>query len=122
MKIERLDYSRTFRSLSNVIKENNSIRLNPVLNDWALKFTKRHKEEQTDITSRINLMNNNNPKYILRNYLLQIAIDKAEDGAFEEIDNLMHVKKNPYDEMPDYEKYAKESPDWAADIGLSCSS
>ena len=50
------------------------------------------------------------------------AIDKAEDGSFEEIDNLMHVIKNPYDEMPDYEKYAKESPDWAADIGLSCSS
>lgn len=122
MKIERLDYSRTFRSLSNVIKENNSIRLNPVLNEWAVKFTKRHKEEQTDITSRINLMNNNNPKYILRNYLLQIAIDKAEEGSFEEIDNLMHIIKNPYDEMPDYEKYAKESPDWAADIGLSCSS
>ena len=42
--------------------------------------------------------------------------------TFEEIDNLMHVIKKPYDEMPDYEKYAKESPDWAADIGLSCSS
>ena len=67
-------------------------------------------------------MNKNNPKYILRNYLLQIAIDKAEEGSYKEIDNLMHIIRNPFNEIPDFETYAEESPDWASDIGLSCSS
>jgi uncharacterized protein YdiU (UPF0061 family) len=122
MKEQELDYTRTFRSLSNIFKKNNSIEVYPALRDWSIKLKKRHQKEDTDVASKISLMNKNNPKYILRNYLLQIAIDKAEEGSYKEIDNLMHIIRNPFNEIPDFETYAEESPDWASDIGLSCSS
>ena len=67
-------------------------------------------------------MNQTNPKFILRNYLVQNAIDKAEEGSYTEIDNLMELITKPFNENLKYEKYAEESPNWAADIGLSCSS
>jgi uncharacterized protein YdiU (UPF0061 family) len=54
-----------------------------------------------------------NPKYILRNYLAQIAIEKAEKGDFSELDTLLMLLQNPYDEHPDYEQhYADLPPDW----------
>jgi uncharacterized protein YdiU (UPF0061 family) len=53
-----------------------------------------------------------NPKYILRNYLAQIAIEKAEKGDFSEIDTLLMLLQNPYDEHPNHEHYADLPPDW----------
>jgi uncharacterized protein YdiU (UPF0061 family) len=67
-------------------------------------------------------MNKVNPKYILRNYLLQIAIEKAENGDFSEVDKLLNVMKHPFDEQIENELYAKLPPDWASDLEVSCSS
>ena len=63
-----------------------------------------------------------NPKYILRNYLAQIAIEKAEKGDFSEIDTLLMLVQNPYDEHPNYEHYANIPPDWEQHLEISCSS
>lgn len=70
-------------------------------------------------------MNSANPKYILRNYLCQSAIDMAEQGDFEEVRQLLKVMEKPYDEQPGMEKYARLPPAWAYRPGvrmLSCSS
>lgn len=62
-------------------------------------------------------------KYILRNYMAQIAIDKAErDKDYREIDVLMSILKAPFDEHPEHNHYATAPPDWANDIEVSCSS
>ena len=37
-------------------------------------------------------MNANNPKYILRNYIAQNAIEEAEKGNFLEVSGLMRLK------------------------------
>lgn len=70
-------------------------------------------------------MNSVNPKYILRNYLCQSAIDAAEQDDFGEVRRLLKVMQHPFDEQPGMEKYARLPPAWAYRPGvgmLSCSS
>jgi uncharacterized protein YdiU (UPF0061 family) len=63
-----------------------------------------------------------NPKYVLRNYLAQIAIEKAQDKDFSEIGKLLKVLEKPFDEQPENENYAQLPPDWASELEVSCSS
>ena len=70
-------------------------------------------------------MDSVNPKYVLRNYLCQSAIDIAEQGDFSEVRRLLKVMERPYDDQPGMEKYARLPPAWAYRPGvcmLSCSS
>ena len=122
MEVQKLDFTRTFRSLSNILKTNNSIKVDDSLKSWSQKFKERHDIETADIDSRITQMNEMNPKFILRNYMLQNAIDQAEEGSYKEIDILMKLITKPYEENLEYERYSEESPEWAKSLGLSCSS
>ena len=64
-----------------------------------------------------------NPKYILRNYLAQVAIGKAEkERDFSEVDRLLKLLGRPFDEQPEMADYAAPPPDWAQHISVSCSS
>ena len=63
-----------------------------------------------------------NPKYVLRNYLAQQAIDKAEVGDYKELEQLAEILRKPFDEQPEFEDYAKMPPDWGKRISVSCSS
>ena len=71
-------------------------------------------------------MNQTNPKYVLRNYMAQLAIEAADKGDYSIIDELDQMLKKPYDEQPEMEKWFAKRPDWAKDkVGcsmLSCSS
>ncbi|WP_076420045.1 protein adenylyltransferase SelO [Colwellia sp. UCD-KL20] len=93
---------------------------------WMNQYQERFAAENYDNTTRAIKMNQVNPKFVLRNYLSQQAIDKAENGDFSEIKQLHALLKNPYDEQPEFEQYAGKRPDWAKNkVGcsmLSCSS
>jgi hypothetical protein len=68
-------------------------------------------------------MNRVNPKYILRNYLAEVAIRNAEDEKdYNEIEALFNLLSNPFDEHEGLEYYANTAPDWAKGLEVSCSS
>ncbi|MDM8535195.1 YdiU family protein [Desulfobacterales bacterium HSG17] len=95
-------------------------------NAWLEKYIQRINDDNLPAKKRRGQMNTVNPKYVLRNYLAQQSIDKAEKGEFSMIHELHEVMRHPYDEQPDKEIFAKKRPDWARSKPgcsmLSCSS
>jgi uncharacterized protein YdiU (UPF0061 family) len=90
---------------------------------WAQLYSARLAHEGSDDVERQARMNRVNPKYVLRNYLAQVAIEKAaNDKDYAEIDRLLALLRRPFDEQPDMAAYAALPPDWAQQIQVSCSS
>ncbi len=94
--------------------------------EWLENYAKRIVEENEDPPARIKQMNRQNPKYVLRNYMAQLAIDNADKGDYSLVEVLYEMLKKPYDEQPEMEKWFAKRPDWAKNrVGcsmLSCSS
>lgn len=92
------------------------------LRDYRLRLQSAGESEKR----RRERMNGVNPKYVLRNYLAQMAIDKAEEGDNQLVGELLDLLKNPYDEQPDRQHFAAKRPEWARNRPgcsmLSCSS
>ncbi|KAA3598297.1 MAG: YdiU family protein [Candidatus Scalindua sp. AMX11] len=93
---------------------------------WIRCYKARVQKDSTLNGSRRKRMNAVNPNYVLRNYLAQLAIEKAEQGDNSRINELLELLRRPYDEQPGKEEYAKKRPDWARHRAgcsmLSCSS
>ncbi|MES2672876.1 MAG: YdiU family protein [Pseudomonadota bacterium] len=97
---------------------------------WLRSYRERLMQDfiiygETDTQRKIR-MNIINPKYVLRNYLAQQAIDKASQGDYSEVQNLLQLLRNPYAEQPEHEYYFALRPEWARNKAgcsmLSCSS
>ncbi len=89
---------------------------------WAVQYRARLRRENSADAARRAAMHAVNPKFVLRNYLAQIAIEKAQNKDFSEVARLLSVLENPFDEQPDNETYANLPPDWANELEVSCSS
>jgi uncharacterized protein YdiU (UPF0061 family) len=89
---------------------------------WAVQYRARLLQENSNDMQRRLAMHRANPKYVLRNYLAQQAIEKAQIKDFSEVQRLLAVLEHPYDEQPENEHYAALPPDWASELEVSCSS
>jgi uncharacterized protein YdiU (UPF0061 family) len=89
---------------------------------WAQQYRARLTQEASIDTVRRHAMHRVNPKYVLRNHLAQIAIEKAQNKDFSEIERLLKVLENPFGEQAENDRYAALPPDWASELEVSCSS
>jgi uncharacterized protein YdiU (UPF0061 family) len=90
--------------------------------EWLLRWWERTGQSPNRQT-----MLENNPKYVLRNWMAQLAIDAAEEGDFSVAEELHTLLKDPYSEQPQFEiMWFQKRPEWARHrVGcsmLSCSS
>ena len=123
MESEKLDYTNTFRNLSQAVTSVKTNELNSnVSMSWIKSYQERHNKESIPIAKKILLMNANNPKYILRNYMAQEVIEAAESSDFSALETVIEVITSPYDELEQYKHFANRSPDWAKNLEISCSS
>jgi len=130
MAAGRADFTISFRRLSSFSTaegaDNASVRDlfvdGPAFDAWAQRYRDRLRAEASVDAERAACMNRVNPKFVLRNHLADIAIQRARDGDFGAIHHLLAVLERPFDEQPDQEAYAAFPPDWARHLEVSCSS
>jgi uncharacterized protein YdiU (UPF0061 family) len=123
MESEQLDYTNTFRNLSMGLSEIETPELNSeIAKSWIQSFQKRHEKEDRDKSNTAMAMKQINPKFILRNYMAQEAIELAEKSDFSKLENLIEIISNPFKEQVKYQEYEKRSPAWAKNLEISCSS
>jgi len=121
-----VDYTPFFRTLS---RYNGDQRIFSSLysssiefSQWFEAYDKRLCEEESCQSERQNKMLAVNPKYVLKNYMLQEAIDLAENADLSGVQTLKILAQSPYDEHPVFERYAQATPSQYKNMQLSCSS
>lgn len=128
MARDSADFSRSFRALGRACAGEDSVFLDEFkdreavaawLAEWRARLA---SEDPGDEQSRRAGMDAANPKYVLRNYLAQAAIEQAQAGNYAEIQRLHKLLSRPFDEQPENADYARLPPDWAQHISVSCSS
>jgi len=129
MAIEKVDYTNCMRSLCNTNIEKNItpardyFRNTNAFDNWFERYKARLQNQQVTDRERKQQMKQVNPKYILRNYLVQRAIEKAQfEEDFSEVNCLLNLLYTPFDENPAMDFYAKVPPDSGKHLEISCSS
>jgi len=93
---------------------------------WLALYQQRLQDENNAIAGiehqRQALMLANNPRFVLRNYLAQEAIEKAEQGDFSMVNDLLDLLQNPFSPKPEFDSWAERPPASSKNIVLSCSS
>lgn len=138
MEKTEADFTMTFRQLSEVTQSQLQ-ELNIPQQFWALKTISKHqlfpawvsqyllrlKSNMNDSDSeRRKRMTTVNPRYVLKNWMAESAVQKAERNDFSEVHLLQQVLQRPFQEHSAAEKagYSSPTPAWAKDLRVSCSS
>jgi len=131
----RPDFTLFFRTLSRlpaVVDRDSAARADAPLRDmfidrsacdtWLAGWRERLAQTPWPDAERQAAMLAANPKYILRNWLAEVAIRQAKAGDFSEVRRLLACLRRPFDEQPEFADYAALPPDWASGLSVSCSS
>lgn len=127
MDLDDADYTNAWRALSTVTRNGDGTFASwfsdrERIGAWLARYRARLEREGSVDAERRARMNAVNPKYVLRNYLVQTAIEAAQRKDFSEVQRLLAVLRRPFSEQPEHEAYAAAPPDWGRHIKVSCSS
>jgi len=121
------DYHRSFRQLSQIHSQQPSGELKQLLageqpQAWLQRYRQALQTQDLSAQQSAQLMDKSNPIYVLRNHLLQTAIEQAEQGDYREIERLFQLLSQPFTEQPGMDHY-RQGPKLENKTGpLSCSS
>ena len=122
----QIDYTLFFRTLSRYDGDRTALLslglYHKPMNEWLDSYDERLKANSSTTEERPNAMLQTNPKFVLKNYMLQEAITAAENGDFDVVDALFEIAKDPYAEHKANERWAGATPDEFKNQKLSCSS
>ena len=128
LEASKIDYNLFFYKLTNLKSFDDLSSVLDIavfqepLKQWFDSYIKVCKEQESSFESRFIIMKKVNPKYILKNYIIQEAIEKAHLGDYSLVNDLLKIAQNPFDEHLEFERYAQSTPMKFANIQLSCSS
>jgi uncharacterized protein YdiU (UPF0061 family) len=128
MQNAKIDYNLFFyeltklQSLQDLDFLNKNAHFPHELKEWFLMYEQALHEENKTLQQAQDTMKQVNPKYIIKNYMLQEAIDSASKADFTLVNDLLAIAQNPFDEHPTFERYAKATPLEFSNLKLSCSS
>ena len=89
---------------------------------WSDGYRTRLAHEGVPDVERQSAMRGVNPRYVLRNWLAQRAIDRAQQKDFTEVDRLLDILRRPFDDQPEFDEYACPAPEDFRVPEVSCSS
>ncbi|XP_043082552.1 protein adenylyltransferase SelO-like isoform X2 [Puntigrus tetrazona] len=132
------DFTMTFRQLSEVTLSQlqtgaiplsmwalSGLSSHEYFRDWVQLYLKRLSRMKSDSdAARQHRMQGVNPRYVLRNWMAESAIRKAEKNDFSEVTLLQKTLTEPFVEQEEAEKagYSNKPPSWAQQLRVSCSS
>jgi hypothetical protein len=119
----RVDWTRFWRALSH--DDAGALALlgdDATARDWFARLAVRIEAQGDDDVSRRRAMRAVNPKFVLRNWVAQVAIDAVEAGDDAVVGTLLDVLRTPFDEHPEHEAWTQPAPAQYAGLEVSCSS
>jgi uncharacterized protein YdiU (UPF0061 family) len=132
MQENQVDYTGFFRSLARLKRESGTTSDDAPVRDlfidrdaadaWIAQWRARLDGDTRSDDERRTAMNAVNPKYVLRNWVAESAIRAAQAGDMSEFNAVHACLRRPFDEQPEYERFAAPPPDWADGLEVSCSS
>lgn len=124
----RCDYNYFFTKLTrlNSLDEISVILDSCIYKEPLENFFKEYKalieKENQDFKNMQKIMKKVNPKYIIKNYMLQEAIEDAKKGDFRLTNDLLNIAQHPFDEHKEFDRYSEPTPLEHVNLQLSCSS
>jgi len=120
--MKEIEKAEKFERLQQVTPEARNRETRELWSQWLQKYQQRLYEEVDANANleelnrqRVQMMNSNNPKIVLRNHLAQSAIEQAEKGYFREVNALYKLLQLPYAEksetIPDCTLYYSAAPE-----------
>lgn len=91
---------------------------------WLDMYRRKMAEGGVFEKQRRETMLKTNPRYILRNWIAQVAIEHTEKNNFTFVNKVLKILENPYVYNQEAEDlgFGVQPPDWAQTLKVSCSS
>lgn len=118
----KVDYTQFFRELSHYqTSKKLTFAPSPELDGFLVQYDKRLSFEESTPVDRQKKMLETNPKFILRNYLAQMAIENYDRNP-QIMAQIFEVLSHPFLEWVEFEEWSRPTPIKYKNLSVSCSS